>query len=148
MRFLHELTKARYFRIVFRLSIVAALASMTVTAYRGYQEWHSAQQEYSRVAGIMDCAIRLSTESITARLNEFGTVDVASSCGAGSDGKTFFTNEKELDDHRNGRFMDIYRPREFELEKIGVSSLTALAATNLLGLVFFLLFNLFRWIFK
>lgn len=148
--FVNELTTARYFRIVFRLSIVVAIVSATVTAYQGYEAWQSEHQGYERTVRIMNCAIRLSPEQLASKKNEFGLMDVAPVCGVGSDGKTFWVSEQELEDHRNDMHMEAldFRPPVFDVMRVSTMFFIAFVVVNLIGILLLAAHRTFRWVFK
>lgn len=150
MSIFDSLTLARYLRIVLRLSIVVAIASASVTLYRGYDDWKSAQESYERTVGIMNCAIRLSSKQLASKKNEFGLMDVAPVCGVGSDGKTFWVSEQELEDHRNDKYMEAldFRPPAFDVMRVSTMFFIAFVVVNLIGILLLAAHRTFRWVFK
>jgi hypothetical protein len=148
--FFNEPTTARYFRTVFRLSIVVAIVSATVIAYQGYEAWQSENQSYERTVRIMNCAIRLSPQQLASKKNEFGLLDVAPVCGVGSDGKTFWVSVQEIEDHRNDKYMEALelRPPMFDVMRVSTTFFTVFVVVNLIGILLFAAHRTFRWVFK
>ncbi len=155
------MTTQRYFKIVFRLSIVIGVIAALVDANNIRQNYFTERAErYDLVVTsqrTFDCASKLNEAQLSAVRNEYGFYDVAIyGCGIGEGvgGKTFFVSDDELESHRNGNFE--LTNGEY-LDPVGSitcweSNLSVLAfaffALNLLGTGLYFLFLLGKWIFK
>ncbi len=146
------MTKRRYFRIIFRLSLVVAFIAAVVDASNIRKKYIDEAKYLWDLEFKMDCAVRLTKDQLANVRNEYGLYDIARYCGAGSDGLTYFVADYELEDHRNGIFVSRNDMREYSPFVDWESNLVMFALSfllfNFLGACLYLLFVLGKWIFK
>jgi hypothetical protein len=149
---------SRYFRVIFKISIVMAIIAATFDAISTRQNYLSELERHQKLTEddqafriIFDCAIRLTDQQLEYLRNDYGNYDVARlGCGIGDDGKTFFVSDSELASHKAGTFLPL---RDFvtvsvDLNSILITLLAVLTAVNAIGAILYLSFLLFNWIFK
>jgi hypothetical protein len=146
------MTTRRYFRIIFRLSIVVALIAAAVDANTIRKRYVEETIKVLDLERKMDCAVRLTKDQLADVRNEYGLYDIARYCGAGSDVLTYFVADYELEDHSNGIFVSRNDMREYSPFVDWESNLVMFAVSfllfNFLGACLYLLFVLGKWIFK
>lgn len=144
------ITERQMLGIVFRLSIVVAVGYAMVDAYQTYSLWDREQLSFARSKAVMECAAKLPEDWLTNNANNVGNVDVAALCGAGDDGKTFFTNVSEINQFRSGGYesmVTLWR-KPFDATKTSIAFAFAFFAINLLGLLLVGCYRVSRWVLK
>ncbi len=138
----------KFLAFIFRLSIVAGVGCGLFDAYQTFRDWEAEKSDYVRNKMRMECAAKVSDDWLTRNTNEFGNVDVASICGPGTDGKTFFVNASEIYSTRKGEdtYAKLLWRKPYDILKSLIMATAALIGINLIGALILGLFLVGRWI--
>lgn len=127
--------------------LVMAVITSGIDAYRVFSAYGDELRGRLRSEMSMDCGLRIPTESLQREMNRAGNVDIARlGCPPGSDGKTFFTNERELEQHRSGVYLGPSYRKPYDLYSNLAWFIGSILIVNLTGLLLISIYIVFRWI--
>jgi hypothetical protein len=129
----------------FRLSIVAAFAAASFTAWQDFKRHDDERQTSLRMQQILRCGAKLPSTIIQQNMNQYGNVDIGK---LGCSDQEFLANESEMKAAWSGSEHQMFavRSEPFYLEKVLGSALILFVITNLLGLLLMLSRKIFIWI--
>ena len=120
---------------------------MFFDAAKIYMRYQEQQEQALKIKLIMDCAINIPTQTFTQHIDKFGNVDIAKlGCPPGKDGRTFLTNQSEVDDHRNNALVWIRMDDPYNFRSNVSVFFILFFSVNILGALVIGLYLITNWI--